>query len=306
MEFGLLVTQFSGQWKHCVGDAHLAEEVGLDSIWMADHLLATMNVEGDIFEGWTAMAALAGSTERIRLGHLVLAALFRNPGLLARMAAPLDHPSAGRLDLGLGAGWFESEYKAFDFRFPSPGQRRRYFEEYLDALRLLFKGGPVDYDGEFIKLDSAYARPAPLQEPGPPIVVAAARPLMLDLMLDLVGRKADVWNCPSGLIPSLDEARERVLTAAGGRPLRTTLQIPVAVGRTPEEAATALEVGWIHTAWMGDIEEVGITGSINEAADQVEAYTAKGVDGLIGVLPGSRHRPSFIEAYGELAARFPA
>ena len=133
MRFGLVVTQFSGQWKHCVGDAYLAEEVGLDSIWLADHLLATMNVEGDIFEGWTAMAALAGSTERVRLGHLVLAASFRNPGLMAKMAATLDHASAGRLDLGLGAGWFESEYKAFGFRFPSPGQRRRYFEEYLDS-----------------------------------------------------------------------------------------------------------------------------------------------------------------------------
>ena len=300
MEFGLPVTQFSGQWKHSLGDAQLAEEVGLDSIWMADHLLPTMNVEGNVFEGWTAMAALAGSTERVRLGHLVLAASFRNPGLMAKMAATLDHASAGRLDLGLGAGWFEAEYQAFGYRFPSPGERRRYFEEYLDALRLLFTGGPVDYAGEFIKLDKAYCRPVPLQQPTPPIVVGAARPMMLDL----VGRKADVWNCPSGLIPRLEQARERVMEAADGRPIRTTLEIPVAVGRTPEEAEAALEVGRVHMAWMGDIDEVGITGTIDEATEKVAAYAERGVDGIIGVLPGSQQRPEFIEAYGELAARF--
>ncbi len=299
VEFGLLVTQFSGQWNHSLGDARMADNIGLDSIWMADHLLP-MDVEGNVFEGWTAMAALAGSTERVRLGHLVLAASFRNPGLMAKMAATLDHASEGRFDLGLGAGWFEAEYKAFGYRFPSPGERRRYFEEYLDAVRLLFSGGPVDYDGEFIKLDSAYCRPTPLQRPSPPIVVGAARPMMLDL----VGRKADVWNCPSGLIPRLEEARERVLNAAAGRPIRTTLQIPVAVGRSTEEAAAALEIGRVHMAWMGDIDEVGITGTIDQAAEQVVAYAERGVDGIIGVVPGSRRRPEFIEAYGEVAARF--
>ena len=159
VEFGLLVTQFSSEWRHALGDARLADEIGLDSIWMADHLLPTMNVEGNVFEGWTAMAALAGNTERVRLGHLVLAASFRNPGLMAKMAATLDHASAGRLDFGLGAGWFEAEYKAFGYRFPSPGERRRYFEEYLDALRLLFSGGPVDYEGEFHQAESGVLPP---------------------------------------------------------------------------------------------------------------------------------------------------
>ena len=124
MEFGLLITQFSGQWDHTLGDARLAEDVGLDSLWMADHLLPPGDVEGDLFEAWTAMSALAGSTERVRLGHLVLAASFRNPGLLAKMAATLDHASAGRLDLGGGSGWFEAEYTAFGYRYPEAGGRR--------------------------------------------------------------------------------------------------------------------------------------------------------------------------------------
>lgn len=300
MEFGLLVSQFTGRWQHTEGDAHLAEKSGLDSIWLADHLIAPIDQEGDIYEAWTALAALSGSTERVRLGQLVLAASFRNPGLLAKMAATLDHASGGRLDLGLGAGWFEAEYRAFGWRFPSPRDRLRYLSEYIDVLRLLFSGDRVDYRGEYITLDGAHARPAPLQQPTPPIVVGGSGPLMLDL----VGRKADVWNCPSGKIPVLEECRDRVALAADGRRVRTTLQIPIAVGRTPAEAAEAVEVGRVHMAWMGDLEEVGITGTVEAALDKVARYQERGVDGLIGVVPGSRSRPHFIEAYGELARRY--
>jgi alkanesulfonate monooxygenase SsuD/methylene tetrahydromethanopterin reductase-like flavin-dependent oxidoreductase (luciferase family) len=216
------------------------------------------------------------------------------------MAATLDHASAGRLDLGLGAGWYQAEYEAFGFRFPPPGERRRYLEEYIDALRLLFGGGPVDYEGEFITLSGAFCRPLPVQAPAPPIVVGAGRPLMLDL----VGRKADIWNCPASRIPTLEDARARVMEAAAGRVVRTTLQIPVAVGRTPQEAAAALELAKVHAAWMGDVEAIGVVGTIDQAEEKVAAYAERGVDGLIGVVPGSRQRPAFLEAYGELVARF--
>ncbi len=300
MEFGVLLTQFSGSWRHTAGDARLAEDVGLDSIWLADHLLAPLAPDGDIYEAWTALSALAGSTDRVRLGALVLAASFRNPGLMAKMAATLDHASSGRLNLGLGAGWFQAEYDAFGYRYPSPGERRRYLEEYLDAVTLLFSGGPVDYEGEFISLAGAYGHPLPVQEPRPPIVVGAAGPMMLDL----VGRKADVWNCPARLIPKVEEARERIDAAADGREVRTTLQIPVAVGRDADEARLAAEVGSVHMAWMGDFAEIGVTGTIDEAEEQVEALRSRGVDGLIAVLPGTAKRADFIEAYGELARRF--
>lgn len=128
----------------------------------------------------------------------------------------------------------------------------------------------MDYEGEFIKLNQAYCRPTPVQEPAPPIVVGAARPIMLDL----VGRKADVWNCPSGLIPRLKEARERVLNTAAGRPIRTTLQIPVAVGRSTEEAAAALEVGRVHM----EREHLERHGGVPSDEDECSANRRK--DGL--------------------------
>ncbi|MDJ0959965.1 MAG: LLM class flavin-dependent oxidoreductase [Acidimicrobiia bacterium] len=300
MEFGLVLSQFNTRWSHVETDARAAEAVGLDSVWLADHLLGTTGAESPVFEAWTALAYLAGITERVRLGHLVNCVSFRNVGLMAKMASTLDHASGGRFELGLGAGWHEPEYTAFGYPFGSAGERRRYFEEYLDALIALFTGAPVDMAGEYITLEHAVCNPPPLQEPYPPIVVGTGG----ELMRRVTGAKADVWNCPAGLIPDLDAAKQVVDDAAGDRKVRTTLQIPVAVGRNREEADAALAVGRMHMAWMGDIESIGIVGTLDEAADIVAGYRARGVDGLIGVLPGSRQRPDFIAAYGELASQF--
>ena len=123
-------------------------------------------------------------------------------------------------------------------------------------------------------------------------------------MRELTGRKADTWNCPAGLIPDLEDARRVVDEAAAGRFVRTTLQVPVAVGRTREEADAALAVGRVHMAWMGDLDAIGITGTLDEAAAAVASYRDRGVQGIIGVVPGSRQRPDFIAAYGELASRW--
>ncbi len=302
MEFGLALSQFGCRWEHTAGDARIAEASGLDSIWLVDHLLGTMDPAGDVFEAWTALSYLAGVTDHVRLGHLVNCVSFRNVGLFAKMVATLDQASGGRVEIGLGAGWYQREYEAFGYRFDSPGARVAYFEEYLDALVALLGGGPVDFDGDFIKLEGAYCRPGPLQQPHPPITVGAGG----SKMRTITGRKAETWNCPASRIPDLDATRAVVDGAAAdaGRTVRTTLQIPVAVGRTDEEAAAALEVAKVHMAWMGDIEAVGVIGTIDAAAEQVAALAARQVDGLMAVIPGSRRRPDFIEAYGELAARF--
>lgn len=300
MEFGLILTQFTDRWDHVMGDALAAERLGLDSVWLADHLFGSMGPEHDIFEAWVSLSAVAGATERIRLGHLVNCVSFRNVGLLAKMAATLDHASKGRLELGLGAGWYEAEYEAFGYRFHSPGDRRRYFEEYLDALLQLLRGEVVDHEGEFLTLRGATCRPGPYQEPHPPIVIGTGRPRMMEI----AARKADAWNVPASLIGSLDEMRDKLMADAGGRSVRTTLQIPVAVGRDREEAAAAVETGKVHMAWMGDVEKTGIHGIVDEAAEQVVALADRGVDGLVAAVPGTRRRPDYIEAYAALAARF--
>ena len=300
MEFGLILSQFTDRWSHVESDAKAAEDAGLDSVWLADHLLATLGEDAPVFEAWTTLAHVAALTNRVRLGHMVNCVSFRNVGVMAKMACTLDHASGGRLELGLGAGWYEREYQAFGFEFGSAGERRRYFEEYLDALLALFTGEPVDLDGEYIKLDRARCSPGPAQAPHPPIVIGTGG----ELMRRITGAKADTWNCPAGLIPDLEEVRSVVDEAAAGRTVRTTLQIPVAVGRTRDEADAAIALGRSHMAWMGDLDTIGIVGTIDEAAATVDAYRERGVDGFIGVVPGSRQRPEFIAAYGELAQQF--
>ena len=301
MQFGLILSQFGTKWKYVESDARRADELGLDSVWLADHLLAPARDDLGVFEAWTSLGYLAAITKGVRLGQAVNCVAFRNVGLFAKMATTLDHASAGRLDLGLGAGWMKREYEAFGYRFPSPGDRRRYFEEYLDALDLLFSGGPVAYEGRFIHLDEAHLSPGPLQQPRPPIMIGTGG----RLMSVVAGRRADVWNCPARYLPRLDEVRERVMEAADGREVATTIQVPVAVGRTEEEARMARDVAkGPSLAWMGDIEDIGVFGTVDEATEQVKRYAERGVDGLIAGLPGSPARPGFIEAYAELAARF--
>ncbi|MBA2336300.1 MAG: LLM class flavin-dependent oxidoreductase, partial [Acidimicrobiia bacterium] len=221
------------------------------------------------------------------------------PGLLAKMATTLDHASGGRLELGLGAGWHQPEYDAFGFAFGSAGDRRRHFTAYLEALIGLFAGDPVDFTGHEVELRNAIIRPTPVQRPHPPIVVGAGRPQMLAV----AGRLGDVWNCPSRLLPTLEEPQALVHEAAGSRQVRTTIQVPVVVGRTREETDAARNASGV-LAWMGDVASIGIVGTVDEATERVEAYRQRGVDGLVGVMPGTRRRPDFIAAYGELATRF--
>ncbi len=296
MEFGLVLSQFGAKWGYVAGDAEAAERHGLDSVWLADHLLAPFGAEGDVFEAWTALAVLAGATERVRLGHLVNCVSFRNVGLLAKMAATLDHASGGRLELGLGAGWYEREYTAFGWAFPPPAARVAAFREVVEALDLLFRGGPVDFDGAHVRLAGAYCHPVPVQQPRPPFVFGTGG----EVMRRLTGQLADTWNCPGGLLPDFAKAREVVMEAAAGRPVRTTLQIPVAVGRTRDEADAALAVARSHLAWLGDIEAVGLVGTVEQAAEKAREYRSQGADGFICVLPGSPRRPDFIAALGDL------
>lgn len=298
MEFGLILSQFNTRWKYVAADAQAAEEGGLDSVWLADHLLTPADAAAPVYEAWTALAALATATARVRLGHMVNCVSFRNVGLLAKMAATVDHVSDGRLELGLGAGWHEPEYRAFGYDFPTPGERVRAFQEAVDAIDLLFAGGPVDYDGEFVRLAGAYCHPTPVQQPRPPLTVGTGG----EVMRRFTGERADAWNCPSSLLPTLAAARSVVMEAAGSQQVRTTVQIPAAVGRNRAEADSARQVAASHLAWMGDLDEYGLVGTVDEAAGKVAEYREQGVNGFICVLPGSPQRPDFIAALGELAA----
>jgi alkanesulfonate monooxygenase SsuD/methylene tetrahydromethanopterin reductase-like flavin-dependent oxidoreductase (luciferase family) len=161
-----------------------AEAVGLDSVWVCDHLLSGPPDQG-IHEGWTILAALAASTRRVELGQLVTCTSFRHPALLAKMATTADAVSGGRLILGLGAGWYDPEYQAFGY--PTDHRVGR-FEEAIGIIGPLLRGEPVTLAGSYYQVRDAVLRPPP-DRPIPILVAAKGR-----RMLRLTARHADAWN----------------------------------------------------------------------------------------------------------------
>ena len=166
--------------------AAAAEDGGLDSVWVFDHLLFRFDGEtAGIHECWTILAGLAEATARVQLGTIVMCTSFRNAALLAKMAATLDHMSDGRLILGIGSGWHDPEFDAFGY--PTDHKVGR-FEEALTIIRSLIRDGRVDLDGRWMTVRDAVL--VPPARPDLPILIAAKRPRMLEL----TARHADAWN----------------------------------------------------------------------------------------------------------------
>src|SRR5437867_387653 len=187
-------------WDRLVEAAQRAEALGFDSVWISDHFFLDLERYGGspepsgTVEPFTALAALATATERVRLGTLVACAPFRHPAHVAKMATAIDLISGGRFDLGIGAGWYEREFDAFGYPYPSIGERFDILEESLDVIVGLFAGGPVTHDGERFHLHDAYNHPPPLDRegrPGPPIWLGGKGG---DRLLRLTARHRVGWN----------------------------------------------------------------------------------------------------------------
>lgn len=166
------------------------EDLGFDSLWLPDHFFPTAGRDKPMFEAWTLLAGLALVTRRARIGILVSSNTFRHPALLAKQAVTVDHLSQGRLELGIGAGWFVDEHEAFGLDFP---ETRELVDRYAEAVALIDRYLTHDessFDGAHYRLDGAFNRPAPVQHPRPPLVMGAHGPRMLKL----VARYADTWN----------------------------------------------------------------------------------------------------------------
>src|ERR671930_740668 len=149
------------------------ERLGFDSVWDCDHFNQPSSPDGPYFEGWTLLAALAVKTERIRIGVLVSSNTFRHPALLAQQAVTLDHVSRGRLEVGLGAGWFELEHERVGIPFPPPRERVDRFREAVEVVDLLLRNETASFDGRYYRLSDASVRPGPVQKPRPPLTLGA-------------------------------------------------------------------------------------------------------------------------------------
>ncbi|HVN51234.1 MAG TPA: LLM class flavin-dependent oxidoreductase [Acidimicrobiales bacterium] len=216
MRFGLDVAQQRMPWDEVVSRVQFAEELGFDGAWGFDHFQPMYGEgPGETFDGMTTLAALAGVTSRIRLGLLVAGATYRHPSIFAAQAMTIDQASHGRLELSLGAAWFDKEHAELGIPFPSTAKRFDLLEDSLEIVTRLFTGEVVSYDGKVVSLHDARLLPTPVQRPRPPIWIGGSGPRRT---LPLVARYADVWHT-WGTPGSLREANIRLdeLAADAGR-----------------------------------------------------------------------------------------
>lgn len=297
------------RWETVLQWAVAAEQAGLASVWISDHLFLSLErwgvesadgtrpeVEG--FEALTTLAALARATARVRLGTLVLCPHLRPPGALAKALATIDVVSGGRLTVGLGAGWFEPEYAAAGLAFPPAGARVARMEETLEVLRLAFAGEPFDFEGEHVRVEGMVCRPRPVQEPGPPLWVAGRG----DRLLGVAARAADGWNA-GGWTGTVDEYRERaaVLDGACEEAGRDPAEVARSVNRLClvgederdvrrrfEALAGVSPPGALRGMSLDDYRRGRLVGTVEQVAEQLGQWGEAGVTTAIvtlGALP---------------------
>jgi alkanesulfonate monooxygenase SsuD/methylene tetrahydromethanopterin reductase-like flavin-dependent oxidoreductase (luciferase family) len=256
-----------------------AEAAGADDLWIDDHLLSDEGDPDDAkLEGWSTLAAAAAITRRARLGLLVAANTFRNPGLTAKLATTVDHVSGGRAILGIGGGWFEREHEAFGFREFGTGfgERLDRLAEVVPLIRSLLDGERVNHDGRFYRMRDALCEPRPLQ-PHLPILIGGSGPRKT---LPLVARSADLWNAygtPSGLL-RVDETLRACCAEIGRDPdaIERTVNLNIVVrGSAAEAERTWAGYADTHQPREGEGRLV-VGGPVERVADALATYAAVG------------------------------
>lgn len=257
MRFGLDIAQQRMPFGEVVARARLAERLGFTGVWGFDHFQPMYGQgPGECFEGMTTLAALAGLTSRVRLGLLVTGVTYRHPSVLAAQALTVDHASQGRLELALGAAWYEREHRELGIPFPATGERFDLLEDALEIVSRLFTGERVSYAGRRVSLDHAQLRPLPVQQPRPPLWIGGSGPRRT---LPLVARYADVWHTAwAEDYPALSARLDRLAGAAGRDPGAIMRAGSLSLSEPWPEVRAAVErhveqgFGYLVCGWPGE------------------------------------------------------
>ena len=265
-------------WQH-------VEREGYDHAWTFDHFIPIFsNPLGPCFEGWTMLTALMAQVPRLRAGTLVTGNSYRHPALLANMAATLDIVSGGRLEMGIGAGWWEMEYKAYGYDFPPVADRIRALEESVQIMKSLWTEPRTNFAGKHYTITDALCEPKPVQTPHIPIWVGGAGP---KLTLRLVARHADGWNTflqPREDYALLLGALEQHCEKAGRDPgnirksLACSLVIDTDSAKLEEKMAA---VARARNMTADQVRGRTLIGTPDDVANQVLGLAEQGVDHII-------------------------
>ena len=270
------------QWQTSVDMAVLAEKLGYDSIWVYDHFHNVPKpAQEAVFECWTTIAAISQRTSRIRLGQMVGCNSYRNPGLLAKITSTVDVISGGRLDWGIGAGWYESEYKGYGYEFAKPSDRIGMLRETVEIVKSMWTNAETNYDGKYYKMSRANCDPKPLQQPSPPVWIGGGGE---QLTLRVVAEHADVSNFGS----SLEEfTKKRAILQDHCRiigrdedTIRKTISSEVFIRETEKEI---IEAG-SKNLWGEPAESwraKALVGTPEQVSEKIQKYLDAGCTGFI-------------------------
>lgn len=274
------------KWNKAVETAVLAEELGFDSIWVYDHFHnVPVPAHEAVFECWTTIAAISQRTSRIRLGQMVGCNSYRNPGLLAKITSTVDVISGGRLDWGIGAGWYENEYRGYGYEFKKPSDRIGMLRETVEIVKSMWTNAETTYDGKYYKLERANCDPKPLQQPTPPVWIGGGGE---KVTLRVVAEHADVSNFGS----SVEEfVRKREILkghcAAIGRDedaIRKTVSSEVFIRETEKEI---IEAG-SRSLWGEPAESwrsKALVGTPEQVSEKIQRYLDAGCTGFVPWCP---------------------
>ncbi|HEY0069580.1 MAG TPA: TIGR03560 family F420-dependent LLM class oxidoreductase [Chloroflexia bacterium] len=238
-------------------------EEAFTGAWLFDHFVPINgHVEGPCMDGWTLLAALAAATKRLRLGLMVGCNGYRHPAVLAKIATTIDRVSGGRLDMGLGAGWFELEYGMYGIPFPPPADRIRQLDEACQLMKLLWTQELADFQGRYYNLAAARHEPKPVQQPHPPFTIGGGGE---KLTLRVVAKHAHIFNSP-GSTPEAVQHKNRVLD-----------EHCAAIGRDPAE---------IRRSWQFYFKDPA---EVEGMRERIEGYLAVGIDHVVIGMPIEYH-----------------
>jgi probable F420-dependent oxidoreductase len=276
--------------------ARRGEALGFDSLWVSDHLFLDLAKYGaaptryGAFEPVATLGALAGIVTRPRLGTLVLCEALRHPAVLAKALATLDRLTGGRLDVGLGAGWYEPEYAALGMAMPRPGVRIERLRETTEIVTGLLSGEPMTYDGTYYQVHHALLDPPAEQVPRPPVFLGGKG----DRVLRTVASCADGWNTCWVWTPDAYRERLGVLDAACGAADRDPAQVWRSVGlyalagederdleRRFERLRAATPAGVLDGVTLADWRAGRLVGTVDQVREQRDQWAALGVETIV-------------------------
>jgi F420-dependent oxidoreductase-like protein len=291
--------------ERVVAFARRVEALGYDSVWVSDHFFLDLLRYGGpatrfgALEAMTTLGVLAAETSRVRLGTLVLCEAFRPPALLAKMAATLDIASGGRLELGLGAGWYEEEFRAFGFPFPPAAERMARLREAVEIVAGMLASERFRYEGRFHRVEDAPVDPPPVQRPRPPVWVGGkGGPRLLRIIAEAADGWNTVWRWSPAAYAERARALERACARAGRDPatVRRSLGLYTIVGSDPRDLAARFE----RVARRAPVDASGLrpqdlaadalVGTVTFCQERIEELEVLGVEHLIctfGLVPFS-------------------